>query len=405
MAYYKDIDGSTQLLDIHFGQRSCSTFNYTIYSYRLLNGSFHRIIQLSTTLPTANFGYPTYYQDVDVEILPCPFGFAMNVNQGICDCNTLLKKGQFVCDINRQTILRNGSVWVGNTSFGIGFHPHCPLFYCIQEPSQVLLNDSDMQCSNNHSGILCGKCKEGFSITFGTSQCRKSSNYYVTLVVLFALMGVALVVVIFVLDFTVTNGTVCSLIYYANIIKVNDSIFFPPSSQSNRFLDFLFILVAWLNADFGFQACFYNGMDTYSKTWLQFLFPIFIFVLIGSIIIFGKFSSKVSQIFKTNAVPVLATLLLFSYSKLLRTVIAIFSSTTLTLENSTLLVWLYDSNIVFLKGKHIPLLVAAFMVSAVFLIPFTVLLLFATCLQKISSQRVSHWIVSLKPLIDVYHAP
>lgn len=61
--------------------------------------------------------------------------------------------------------------------------------------------------------------------------------------------------------------------------------------------------------------------------------------------------------------------------------------------------------IVFLKGKHIPLLVAAFMVSAVFLIPFTVLLLFATCLQKISSQRVSHWIVSLKPLIDVHHAP
>ena len=50
--------------------------------------------------------------------------------------------------------------------------------------------------------------------------------------------------------------------------------------------------IAWVNLDFGIEICFYNGMDTYSKTWLQFVFPVYIWVLVGLMIlvIFGSYT-------------------------------------------------------------------------------------------------------------------
>ena len=63
-------------------------------------------------------------------------------------------------------------------------------------------------------------------------------------------------------------------------------------------------------------------MDAYGKTWLQFTFPVYIWVIAGLIIILTWYSSIALKLIGSNAVPVLATLFLLSYAKLLRTVLA-----------------------------------------------------------------------------------
>ena len=40
--------------------------------------------------------------------------------------------------------------------------------------------------------------------------------------------------------------------------------------------------------DLGIETCFYDGMDAYVKTWLQFVFPIYIWGVIGLIIVIGE---------------------------------------------------------------------------------------------------------------------
>ena len=85
--------------------------------------------------------------------------------------------------------------------------------------------------------------------------------------------------------------------------------------------------MAWLNLDFGFESCFYDGMDMYQNTWLQFLFPLYIWVLIVIVIVSSRFSSWVTRKLGTNPVAVLATLVLLSYNKILHTVVFILSST------------------------------------------------------------------------------
>ena len=65
-------------------------------------------------------------------------------------------------------------------------------------------------------------------------------------------------------------GTVNGLIFYANIVAGNKAVFLP-SGDSN----FLTVFVAWLNLDLGIETCFYDGMDAYARTWLQFVFPLY----------------------------------------------------------------------------------------------------------------------------------
>ena len=60
-------------------------------------------------------------------------------------------------------------------------------------------------------------------------------------------------------------------------------------------------------------------MDDYTKTWLQFSFPIYLIMIITSIIIAARHSIVLQRLTLHKTVPVLATILLLSYTKILQT--------------------------------------------------------------------------------------
>ena len=149
------------------------------------------------------------------------------------------------------------SYWYDNQSHGLILHPH------INHTVVFPLNNTDMQCAYNRSCLLCGACKKGYSIMLGTSHCRQCTNSHLVLLTAFALIGVALVFLLFVCKLTAT-GTLSGLVFYANIVGVNRTTFLPVESININSL--LSVFIAWLNLDFGIETCFYNGMDAYSKT-------------------------------------------------------------------------------------------------------------------------------------------
>ena len=184
-------------------------------------------------------------------------------------------------------------------------HPQCPLNYCTKKKVHINLNNPDEQCRPNHWGLLCSSCKYGFSLILGSSQCKKCSNRYLALLIPFALAGVALVVLLFILNMTVTTGTLHGVIFYANIVAANYQIFFPP-----EFNIVAKIFIAWLNLELGIETCFFHGMDAYSKLWLQFVFPFYIWLIVGFLIYIRKQSQRVTQLLGSNPVAVLDTLFL-----------------------------------------------------------------------------------------------
>ena len=65
-------------------------------------------------------------------------------------------------------------------------------------------------------------------------------------------MGVALVFFLLVCKLTVATGTLSGLVFYANIVGPNRTIFLPVEST-----DAFSVFIAWLNLDFGIETCFY----------------------------------------------------------------------------------------------------------------------------------------------------
>ena len=346
----------------------------------------------------------------------CPPGFNISEAEKSCVCEPRLAQYTNNCTI------RNGVGYITRDSgqqFWVGYddqsqsddklilHPLCPYSYCVNYTVTFPLNESDIQCAYNRSGLLCGACKEGYSLVLGTSHCRKCTNdYHLALLIPFAVMGVALVFLLLVCKLTVATGTLSGLVFYANIVGVNRTVFLPVDSTDifSICMYLLSVFIAWLNLDFGIETCFYNGMNAYSKTWLQLAFPVYIWVLVGLIIFVSHFSRRFAKLLGNNPVSVLATLILLSYTKILRNVITI-PSTYLEYPTNNRSVWLYDANIDYFSGKHIPLFIVGVPVFFLLFLPYTLLLLFGQWLQAISHLRLFSWVNRLKPFIDSYHAP
>ena len=230
-------------------------------------------------------------------------------------------------------------------------------------------------------------------------------NTYLALLLPFAAAGIVLVVFLSTLRLTVATGMINSVILYANIVQVNRHLFFPNT------VNVLTVFIAWMNLDLGFETCFYNGMTTYQQTWLQFAFPIYIWMLITLIIITSRYSIRVSKLIghnpiAVNPIAVLATLLLMSYTKILKIIIDVYSSAKLEYpDNKTVTVWLKDGNILYLQSWHLLLTVVTSVVFVFLFLPYTLLLLLGYKLYRFSGRKHMRWLNRLKPLLDSYYAP
>ena len=384
-------------------ENTCSELILTIgtnemYIQVLLN------VELPTETQYRLQGLHTTFNIVPIEVTlhPCPPGFNLKPSDLACGCVEQILDANCTCSIDEQNIECPVGTWIGrHANNSVITHNHCPFDYCSLESITFDLEHQDKQCAFRRSGILCGACQQGHSITLGVSHCQKCSNAFLLLIIPFILAGVLLVILLQLCDFTVSIGSANGIIYFANIVRINHSIFFPFGKST-----FLASFIAWLNLDLGVQLCFYSGMDMYAKIWLQFVFPVFIWILVGTIIKVSYHSVLMSKIVGSNAVPVLATLFLFSYAKLLRTIITVLSFTHLTYPDGHVsAVWLYDGNVPFLKGKHGALFVMALVFALGFILPYTLLLILSPYLQTKSARRGLHWVNKLKPFLDAYHGP
>ena len=343
---------------------------------------------------------------VNATILPCPLGFIELGDSPECACLPHLTQANVVCDIQTQTHHCPAGMWIGNFSGGITTHPHCPYDYCKSQRSSVSLTSQHEQCQYSRSDVLCGACRGNLSLCLGTSQCKKCSSFYIFLLLPFMMAGVVLVFLLLKCNLTVSYGTINGLIFYANIIRANQAIFFP-RDRVGILVSFFSTFIAWLNLDLGIEVCFFNGLDAYGRVWLQFLFPAYVWILVGVMIVTSRYSTRIAKLTGSNAVPVLATLFLLSYTKLLRTVIDSVSFTTITdAGGDAYTLWLIDGNIRFLDVPHIFLFLVALIAVVVYILPFTSLALLAPYLQAKSNYRVLRcWVNKMKPLLDAYQGP
>ena len=426
----------------------CFPFNYTVHSRRdyellLLQTSSRPVSAVSSNESTEHdiFNYehmikheiPDYVSHnqsgcikpellttpifINITLLPgCPPGLTLNHDETTCSCYPVLANNGFTCLVENKTGLLqwNGTVWVNATfneghSTGIMYNKFCPLLYCKSGNKTVNIRyDPSKQCASNRTGILCGACKDNFSLAIGSSRCIECPNSHnVALLIAFAAAGVFLVFFILALNLTATQGLINGVIFYANIVWAYKIILFPTDIGENVLFTFFQFFIAWLNLDFGIETCFFVGLDAYWKTWLQFLFPFYVWAIAGVIIIACRYSSRLTNLIGSRAVPLLATLFLLSYMKLLRTVIDATSVAVIAQypQNTSYVVWYLDGNLHYCQHPHIYLFLAAIATLVFLWLPYTLLLLFIQPLRRVSHLRPLKWINKLAPVYDAYLDP
>ena len=390
-----------------FCSRNCMKFTYSI-SVNITEFSLDLLLSVS-------FWHNASI--IKVVVLACPVGFALS-SEKLCNCaRPLLDIGTVSCNISEKSIQRQGTVWIGalqhsTNQTSVVYSITCPFSYCRRSKANIPVHqndlDQDVQCNYHRSGILCGGCRANYSLALGSNRCLPGcTNIRFSLIIAFAAAGIALVFFIKILNLTVSQGTLNGLIFYANVIGVQDTLALPTggSSASRAVSTFFYAFIALLNLDLGIETCFYNNMNSYSKTWLQFTFPTYILIIALFIIIISKYSTRGSRLFGNNSVPVLATLIMLSYAKLLRAVISPLSVSSVEfLNGTTISVWEFDGNLQYLTGKHIPLFVFALSVLGLLML-FTFVIISIQWLNRGTHYQVLCWVTKLKPFFDAFTGP
>ena len=251
---------------------SCTSLTFNVYSPLNLTDS----VIVYAQGPCRGMGISPGIVKVVFKECACPIGFEQVKWSNFscdCKCHQEVEKLTSECDIKTQSFIRKDTFWIKyirySDSLGYLAYPFCPFDYCRPPLPGVWINlnipnGADVQCALHRTGLLCGACKPGYSLSAGSSRCIACHSWYrfssVLLCIGIAIFGIVLVVLILALDLTVAVGTINEIVFYANVVATNSSIFLP-FSKSNIFT----VFIAFLNMSLGFDICIYKGMNSTSK--------------------------------------------------------------------------------------------------------------------------------------------
>ena len=258
------------------------------YNFTIVSDSTNDCELFLTAEPDLYKRYDAFY----VQLSPCPIGFTLQ--DGICSCDPVLLTVIDKCYIDYSAIRHPANFWIvahtqaNDTKYLVS---SCLMDYCLPYSSNINLLYPDLQCQFNRSGILCSQCPHPLSMVLGSSRCIKCTNVHILITIIVIVAGIALVVLLYALNLTVTNGTINGIIFYANIVSINDSVFL----VNDNIFKPLRVFISFTNLDLGIETCFYNGMDSYAKMWLQLFFPFYLIIIAVSIIIASCYSTRIKN--------------------------------------------------------------------------------------------------------------
>uniref|UniRef100_A0A1X7TK57 TRP C-terminal domain-containing protein n=1 Tax=Amphimedon queenslandica TaxID=400682 RepID=A0A1X7TK57_AMPQE len=263
-------------------------------------------------------------------------------------------------------------------------------------------------CYGSRTGDACGECIPNYSVVFGSTECKDcSSIFWPFTIILYIIAGPLLVLLLHTLKLTLTTGTLNGIIFYAQIANIGIVHYFNiPCIECAKELVYLIrpasVFISWLNLNLGFPLCFYNGMTEILKAGLSLLFPVYLILIVGLLIILSRYSVTISNHFSRSSIQVLVTIVHLSFTKLLQSVLDVFSSAQFYTEGVDVpkTIWYNNGTIAYSSESHKWLLVITSIVAGLILIPYFIIMLLGNFLLKFDKFREY-----IRPFYEAIHAP
>ena len=346
-----------------------------------------------------NYEWKQISANLTIELVPCYPGFWQYPGPQRCECyNT---SDIVFCSGSTSTIKRG--YWFGS----IAEKPtvtFCPINYCnftCCETSNGYYHLSplrDDQCRSHRTGPACGSCKDGYTLSFDSTECVDVDNCTAGQTVLVILLTVIYWIVMFTLVFAIMYykvgiGYLYSITYYYSMVDIL-------LSQNMHASRGLFLTTTILSSfskitpQFLGELCLTTGMSGIDQHFIHYIHPSAVILILVLISLLARSSRRISTIISRGIIHVICLLLLLSYTSV--------ASTSLLLMRSLKFldihkVYTYLSpDIEYLHGRHLAYTIVAMLCTVSIVIGLPLVL----TLEPFLNHKINF--IKIKPLLDQF---
>ena len=339
---------------------------------------------------------------LSMELSSCHSGYVFDSNVQQCVC---YEQSQDIVQCQRDYAEIKYGYWFGVISLSKRTVSLCPIYYCKYNTHALtssgyykLPEELNDQCSSHRTGVACGECKSGYTLTYDSPSCIKTDNcsigmtfLVIALTVLYWIIVVALVFGL--MQHRVSLGYAYGLIYYYSIIDhiLGNNLFI---SAGVFQLVTILSSFAKLTPQFLGNICFIQGLSGIDQLFIHYFHAISVSLLIVAIVIAARYSFKIASVISRSIIRVICLLILLSYTS--------FSSTSLQLLRPIYFddvndAYVYSSpSIKYFTGRHILYGIIALLCELFIVIGLPLLLL----LEPFLNHKINF--IKIKPLLDQY---
>ena len=206
----------------------------------------------------------------------CSVGFDQTDGKK-CSCiSSTIESGISNCSADSRHVFLKRGYWGGTIGDKFSTYP-CPPDYCKITKSPTFQYSPETMCTDgrNGSSILCGACKDNYSVNLGSEQCRKTcSNKYLWLSLAFFVITPILILVVFRIDLDIFTTYLNTWLYSYQVI-----LFLLQEGQFlDVFISFIIGLANWRVKGAG--TCLYHGMTNLEKLGVNYILPTYVLLVL-----------------------------------------------------------------------------------------------------------------------------
>ena len=375
------------------------------------------------TVLTVTAPYGSSIRSLSLNLSGCPLGFELDARSGSCHCSKFLYyigvkpndcqissiTNKSIPVIRRPILTWFGFIVLSNGTTVTGAagtcYLHCKLntnytVFVVNSTSVTIADPSNPSnsispCLDNREGPLCSQCSPGYSVVFASNECKQCSNWWLLILIVYAVTGPLFICLLYALRLTLTTGTLNGIIFCAQMFQVIDLPSPTYSKISIVTRSFLYIV-------FYYPHCFYNGMTEVWKSIIVTIYPLYLILILLSIVALSRFSVRISNRLSGSSIQVLVTVIHLSFSRLLISIIGVFTPISIYTNTSEVLhVWFRDATLEYGSGSHLVLMIITLVIVVPILGVYMTVLLAGRPLMRIN-YRIREY---LRPVYEAIHAP
>ena len=368
------------------------------------NQRVSNLTNFSMTLTLNTALYPHWEQmsvNITIELSPCHPGFWQYPNSTKCECYNA-SDIVFCSDTHRSSTIRRG-YWFGSVT-GKPTVTFCPINYCnftCCETSNGYYHLSPVrynQCRPHRSGIACGSCKEGYTLSFDSVECVHvedcSTGGTILVLVLVLLYWIVIIAAVFsMMHFKVPIGYLYAIAYYYSVVDLLLNQNWYLSNALNTTINVL-SSVAKIIPQFLGQFCFITNMSGIDQQFIHYIHPVAVSLFLGMITVLARRSRRLSLKISAGIIHVICCLLLLSYTSLATTSLLLMRP--LVFHDVDKIYTYVSPDIEYFHGRHLVYAIVAVLVTIVIVIGLPLLL----ALQPFLNRKINF--IKIKPLLDQF---